>query len=372
MLWFAGFHEENTCNEKGTGYKNMYTDALNSAILNAGESLQPVLMLGRLGLDDASNTTASTHRRTTTSKIGQWAEARGAWVINVPRLSFQDIVDKHYAQKGFGHRQGPWLRLEIPRLIKEHGLMNISETICKSHVLYTDADVLFPNKLSPESLSQLVDTLLSDDATLMYGRESGKEAGFVNTGVMVLNVKKFSRKIPGMLQFLNKRGDQGAFDQGLVNNYPRLTRSLLPIHYNWKLYWKLEPSTFDQVKIIHLHGPKPGRGLEKVASCDAEGLPSQYKEPYGDLYQWGICCDKGRSAAWFMDSYDKLRAPFKDICEEDGRKMETDVVSAKSEVLEKDLVASNASICSTLEYKGHVIECKRHRRIKSAKRQRTT
>lgn len=207
MLWFAGFHEENTCNEKGTGYKNMYSAALNSAILNAGESLQPVLMLGRLGLDDASNTTASTHRRATTSKIGQWAEGRGAWVITVPRLSFQDIVDKHYAQKGFGHRQGPWLRLEIPRLIKEHGLMNISETICKSHVLYTDADVLFPNKLSPESLSQLVDTLLSDDATLMYGRESGKEAG----GVMVLNVKKFSRKIPGMLQFLNKRGDQGAF-----------------------------------------------------------------------------------------------------------------------------------------------------------------
>ena len=59
MLWFAGFHEENTCNEKGTGYKIMYSAALNSAILNAGESLQPVLMLGRLGLDDASNTTAS-------------------------------------------------------------------------------------------------------------------------------------------------------------------------------------------------------------------------------------------------------------------------------------------------------------------------
>ena len=79
-------------------------------------------MLGWLGLD--SNTTAST-RTMRTSKIGQWAEARGAWVINVPRLSFQDIVDAQtlHAEEGFPHshrRQGPWLCLEIPRLNKEH------------------------------------------------------------------------------------------------------------------------------------------------------------------------------------------------------------------------------------------------------------
>ena len=44
-----------------------------------------------------------------TSKIGQWAEARGAWVINVPRLSFQDIVDAQtlHAEEGFprSHRR---------------------------------------------------------------------------------------------------------------------------------------------------------------------------------------------------------------------------------------------------------------------------
>ena len=55
---------------------------------------------------------------------------------------------------------------------------------------------------------------------------------------MVLNV----------LQYLNERGnekefDHGEQDQGLVNNYVtkvNMTRSLLPIHYNWKLYVVLE------------------------------------------------------------------------------------------------------------------------------------
>mmetsp|Transcript_3802 Transcript_3802/g.5817 ORF Transcript_3802/g.5817 Transcript_3802/m.5817 type:complete len:435 (+) Transcript_3802:62-1366(+) len=317
-LWFAGMHEsKEDCRIDGNGYQNMYGAALNSAILNAGNSLQPVLMLGRLGLDSENSTVLS--------KFGSWAENTGAKVITVPRLSFQDVVDKHFSSAGPEHRQGPWLRMEIPRLIKEHRLFDMPNmNICKEHVLYTDVDVIFANKLTKANIKFLTNGLSSAGAVLSYGREYGKAPVTSNTGVMVINVKKFAKEIPGMIKLLDKKGNFGAYDQGLIKAYfgskkkwfkRKLKRHVLPIHYNWKAYWKLEPSNFDQVKIIHFHGPKPGRGLEEIASCNITGveLLPVYKA-YENLLNQGICCDRGRTATWAMDSLQKLIPAFEDIC----------------------------------------------------------
>lgn len=310
ILWFAGMHEDGSCSRVDhSGYQNMYAVALESAIINAGDSLQPVLMLGRLDMESPSKL----------SKFGSWAKSRGAFVITVPELSFQDVVNQHYSNHNPSHRQGPWLRLEIPRLIKEHNLFNKKENICKDHILYTDSDVIFPNEITKFDIKQLRDELSSSGAMVSYGRESLKRPEISNTGVMVIDVAKFGEAVPGMVNFLKEKGPRIAYDQGLINKYlqvhnDKYRATLLDIHYNWKIYWKVEPSTFDQVKIIHLHGPKPNRGLEAIASCD----PNLYSYP--DAYDWlveqGICCDKGRSARWVKETLELMRVAPEDICDD--------------------------------------------------------
>lgn len=102
---------------------------------------------------------------------------------------------------------------------------------------------------------------------------------------------------------MDKGGDVGAFDQGLLNAYfeskKELKRHMLPI-YNWKVYWKIGAKQL----CYSFHGPKPGKGLEAMASCYITGLelvlhPSVYKA-YDNLLNKGICCDRGRTATWAM------------------------------------------------------------------------
>jgi len=319
MLWFAGFHEGTSlCNTKGKEYKYMYSVALNSAIANAAHSLQPVLMLGRLELKETYNKIATNITSTPPllNKFGEWAKEKGAKVVIVPRLSFQDSIDKIYPNMKPELRQGPWLRLEIPHLVRQHALIN--SNICKRHVLYTDVDVLFANTLRKKNVQELVDALSADDAVIMYGRQFPKAPKITNTGVMLINIHKFGNEIPRMIENLEENGKTVALDQGLINRYfetnkHKLKRTLLPIHYNWKAYWKLEPSTIDQVKIIHTHGAKPGIGMEEIGSCNFTALPPI--KSYDILFRQGICCDKGRTAAWFIKLHEKFLAPSKDICD---------------------------------------------------------
>ena len=308
ILWFAGMHEgPGSYTREGTGYQNMYAAALNSAIINAPDSLQPVLMLGRLDMEALGDGKLS--------KFGTWAKEKGVVVITLPELSFQNVVDGHY-KSGWpaDHRQGPWLRLEIPRLIEEHNLTDVPN-VCKRHALYTDSDVVFPNKIDRGDIQQLTKELSDVDAIVSYGRQNQKAPLVTNTGVFLLDIQKFRGLVPKMIKFLEEKGPFGEFDQGLINTYFRrnsLKRQLLPIHYNWKVYWKLEPSTFDQLKIVHLHGPKPGRGLEAIAICNATlvSIPA-----YDGLVKEGICCDKGRTASWILNFFRVLSPVFEDICE---------------------------------------------------------
>lgn len=308
MLWFAGMHEgPGSCTKEGTGYQNMYAAALNSAILNAGDSLQPVLILGRLDLDTPDDDKLS--------KFGTWVKEKGAVVITMPKLSFQDVIDAHYKESwGANHRQGPWLRIEIPRLIEENGLIDMPN-ICKHHALYTDSDVIFPNKIDRADLKQLTRELSDAKAIVSYGREDFKAPDMKNTGVFLIDIQQFGDIVPGMIKFLKEEGPFDAFDQGLINTYfqnASLKRQLLPIHYNWKVYWKLAPSTFDQVRIVHLHGPKPSNGLEAIAYLD-ESLSSE--QAYEHLVKEGICCDKGQTALSILNSLRILSPAFEDICE---------------------------------------------------------
>ena len=117
-LWFAGFHQgpNSYCKQDGggVGYRHEYATALQSARLYARDVLQPVLLLGRYGMNDTADETGA-------HKLRTWAAQQGAIVIAVDRLSFQaDIVDWMGGGGNFDHLQGPYLRLDLPQIMRQH------------------------------------------------------------------------------------------------------------------------------------------------------------------------------------------------------------------------------------------------------------
>ena len=222
--------------------------------------------------------------------------------------------------------QGPFLRLEIPHFIKEHNLFGLPN-ICKQYALYTDVDIIFANRITQHDIQTL--SKLTGKAVALYGREYTKGERIENTGVMVVNVELFKQEVPHILDHKDHWGEEKypqftqrkGLDQGLINSYRAMNDTtmekfkLLPMHYNWKAYWGLEPSNISQVKIIHFHGLKPGLLLEDVARCNITGLDdSPYKEHYEVMFRQGVCCDQGRTAEWSIHAFHRLVAPKDELC----------------------------------------------------------
>ena len=325
MLWFSAMHEsEEECRIDGNGKSHSYfvdySVALNSALANARDTLQPVLMLGRYGMTYENSTEPK--------KLGRWAEAKGVKVVYSPRLSFQDDVDKGLMKKGvtgFNHRQGPFLRLDIPKMIKEHGLLDLPN-VCKRHVLYTDVDVMFANDITMRDIELLSESV--GEGIASYGREYSKSAHIFNTGVMVMNVKRLDYEMPKIIEYAKSQDTYPRHDQKMLNGYREMNDqahemfNLLPMQYNWKAYWGLEPSSLSEVKILHFHGPKLGRGLDEMSTCDVDAifnLPKQFL-PYEPIIRQGVCCDQGRTATWSIDAIKMLRDSLEDLCHAEERK----------------------------------------------------
>lgn len=321
-LWFAGFHEgQSACTpgtEGGFGYAVDYSAALSSAIANAGEALQPVLMLGRFGLENENSGELSS--------IGKWAEANGAKVIVLPRLSFQSSIalsqyglpDAIYHQ----HAMGPFMRLDIPLVVEQHKLFD-DPGICQQHVLYTDSDVIFANPVTRSDIEFLKEELRSSEGAIVaYGREYETHAEIVNTGVMMIDVPAFRKEWPAILNHAAALESFPLHDQEMLNSYFSGTeelnkkRLLLPIHWNWKSYWRLQPSTAYDIKILHFHGPKPGKTLEEIASCNIGSMGDLLRDypDYRPHILQGICCDFGKTANWAVHLFHRFKAPMSDIC----------------------------------------------------------
>jgi len=314
MLWFAAMHEtEGMCDGRGHAYNVDYSIALNSFLANAKDVLQPVLILGRYGTKYENSTDPS--------KLALWAEERGVQVVYSSRLSFQEDVNKGlsnlFSSKTFSHLQGPFLRLDIPKFIKEHSLLD-QPNICTDHVLYTDVDVIFSARFTDKDVQILQKSI--GDGMLLYGREYLKRRDIGNTGVMVINVDQFERELPKILHMAKNLETYPTHDQEMLGRYSSRKTSkmykLLPIFYNWKTYWGLEPSDFSQVKIVHLHGPKVGNYLEEMSTCNVTILSPTFVFPdYIKLLNQGICCDQGRTSQWAIETTNKLQAPIEDLCE---------------------------------------------------------
>jgi hypothetical protein len=228
----------------------------------------------------------------------------------VQELSFQQDIEQWHSlvPHNIGiqqarYKQGPYLRLDIPKLIPKHHLFDLPG-VCDRHVLYTDADVIFSNKIEVPELAYLKSLLPQDGPFIMYGRQMSLGATPVNTGVILFDAYRLEEEFESILQFgrddpmqiVNK-----AFDQGWLNAYfvespeHRHKIALLPIHWNWKVYWSLEPSSVEDVRIIHFHGNKANDWLWRAAVCDTrETLPNP---PLVPLWDRTMCCDRGKTAA---------------------------------------------------------------------------
>lgn len=104
MLWFTAMHESDGNSRSSLEkYASYYSAALNSALLNARDSLEPYLLLGRYGTM-AENSTE--HK-----ELGRWAEAWGVKVFYSPRLSlhdhalFREWTEATWTKEAYGFNQ---------------------------------------------------------------------------------------------------------------------------------------------------------------------------------------------------------------------------------------------------------------------------
>ncbi|KAG7343018.1 hypothetical protein IV203_020963 [Nitzschia inconspicua] len=146
-----------------------------------------------------------------------------------------------------------------------------------------------------------------------------------NTGVMLMDVPAFEAEWPSILQYTKRQPQFPGHDQLLLNSYfesqllgtsqdtRSAKRSLMSINWNWKAYWKLEPRSHESIKVLHFHGPKPGKGLEEMAMCqiDMDRVIPGYRRHISHA----ICCDQGKTANWAVNLFNQFSAPRHEVCD---------------------------------------------------------
>lgn len=332
-LWFAGLDEGSLSQCDRRGIRREYAAALASAREHARGVLQPVLLL------------ATSTGEPPATALREWALAQGAIVVLVDRLSFHEQLQEWHQDEPIP--LGPYLRMDIPQIIQQHRLFDLpssSANICPPpHVLYTDADILFVNPITHADMASLKSYLVQRRGNwqwpflfspppppmVLYGREwHMHERKPLNTGVMLMDALRFGRELPAMIRFRTSHAGSlhfYAFDQGWLNHYfaqsaaTEWKRHMLPLQWNWKLYWQLASSTstssmvYSNLKVVHFHGPKPTVGAREMATCNlqhTESMPLDYRA----LIEDAACCDNGQTAARVMRFWDRMVPPAEHVC----------------------------------------------------------
>ena len=138
---------------------------------------------------------------------------------------------------------GAWMRTDIPSVFPE-----------QEYVLYTDPDVVFNRDPAP-LLEQVAPKIV---AGVSYGKESkfpsvsGK--GFINTGVLVINVKAWTKEFDAFIDTARKAnwGETINFDEGVINRHFKGRIEFLRRTFNWRPWW----GVFEAAPIVHYHGAK--------------------------------------------------------------------------------------------------------------------
>ncbi|GAB4814882.1 hypothetical protein N2152v2_001928 [Parachlorella kessleri] len=284
MLWFTAM---------GAGPHNDYEDFIQAALLSAKEhapSLVPVLLFcGE------------------PNELTRWFERNGGTVIQhhasfldefdvQPNVAYRDDLKRH---------EGAFLRLDIPLVmdsIVAEDLVDLTN-VSTTHVLYTDADVMFVGD-DVSTCTMPLPEQLSMSPQHVKGRPE-------NSGVMVFNVPSFREEFPSFLQHGREQKFKFVYDNGWLTSYregKNKTWGALPDTMNWKAYWGGDAD----VTILHWHGPKPRRqsciecflkhgrqeGWEKQHGCE-KCLPI-----YVGMVNMGNASDGGDMYARMLDVFE--------------------------------------------------------------------
>lgn len=207
-----------------------------------------------------------------------WLRDRGVTVIPC-RSQFYSALERLAARKGDQYYltggAGAFLRLEIPRVAREHGYPD-------AEALYTDCDVMF--------LRDVVPDLCAQTPRFFAVAPEGDPTDYrhPNTGVMLMNLSRLTQEDARFLPWtrwyldtLARHEVDFVWDQSVYQLYYRpfsrllLTRGVndlwrrrlahrlrrldpprwnrLPLSFNWKPYW----GDAAAAQIVHFHGPKP-------------------------------------------------------------------------------------------------------------------
>lgn len=139
-----------------------------------------------------------------------------------------------------GNASGHFLRLMVP----DYSVGNYS--------LYTDCDVMF----SDEPKFGSVDVF---GACAELDQDGKPEPYSFNSGVMLINNKRFLQERTGFIDFIRSNNfynrQHSSYDQAFLNMYFKNNWTLLPETLNWRPWQGLNTNA----EIIHFHGPKPHR-----------------------------------------------------------------------------------------------------------------
>lgn len=165
----------------------------------------------------------------------------------------QDNPNVHIIREG---DVGTYFRLDFPNLlprIKELLEERNIEGFQYESAFYTDVDVILQSNFELKSLGH--------PKTFMMGPEALRGSQD-NAGVLYYNISFMKETLPALLDYAHHKlwslNDQQLLKEFYVS---RNNSTLLPDEYNWKPYWGLNL----KAKLIHFHGPKPGKGAECVA-----------------------------------------------------------------------------------------------------------
>lgn len=226
MYWFSGINNHN---------KKLYHDYIKMykvAVITAKQTnpqLKPVLVV------DGEND----------QFINELSDM-GVQIINY-RVRFYDILKNHYKDDTIAY--GAFIRIDIPHICKEL-------LIEDDYILYTDNDVMFMSdisdlkKLTPEYYSCAGEF---EKITTYLGS---------NTGVMILNWKNLLIVYDEFVNFIQINLSKfRVYDQDAIKHFFKHKIDRLDYRYNYKPYW----GPFDDVKILHFHGPKPTQNEEELS-----------------------------------------------------------------------------------------------------------
>ncbi len=182
-----------------------------------------------------------------------WLEAQGVTLVR-RRASLFDLVEEA-ATTDVRAFNGHWLRCEIPTVETRDRV-----------VLYSDIDVIFRRDVTIGAAPRVIACAPEFEQD---------ELSYFNSGVMLIDVKRFARARPRLRKNLLAKLplEKPWDDQSLLNETFAGRWDRLPNAWNWKPYWGFR----DDVAIVHFHGLKPDLARILMGEDQPDGIDPEYR-----------------------------------------------------------------------------------------------